>query len=151
VGCLLDVFSVFRLSLGLFLGFCSSFFGSAVALLRILPVYVGAPYAFISINFYLSKKKFNVAHPLLKHIFFDRNQPTCNARGSLGTNLPKISLKNLKQNILKKFKNQKKNTLPARGWPGHPQRVWPPATPIWPHGGGLPTQASRMEVARPLP
>jgi hypothetical protein len=28
-------------------GFCSDFFGSALALLCILPVYVGAPYAFL--------------------------------------------------------------------------------------------------------
>jgi hypothetical protein len=54
VGCLLGVISVSRFCLwGFLLGFCSGFFGSALALLCILPVYVGAPYSFISINFYL--------------------------------------------------------------------------------------------------
>lgn len=58
VGCLLGVISVFRFCLGVFLlGFCSGFFGSALALLCILPVYVGAPYAFFSIKFYLLIKK----------------------------------------------------------------------------------------------
>jgi hypothetical protein len=54
VGCLLGVISVSRFCLwGFLLGFCSGFFGSALALPCILSVYVGVPYAFISIKFYL--------------------------------------------------------------------------------------------------
>jgi hypothetical protein len=54
VGCLLSFISVSRFCFWDFLlGFRSGFFGSALALLCILPVYVRVPYAFISIKFYL--------------------------------------------------------------------------------------------------
>jgi hypothetical protein len=57
-GCLLGVILVSRFCLlGFLLSFCWGFFGSALALLCIILVYVGAPYVFISINFHLSKKK----------------------------------------------------------------------------------------------
>jgi hypothetical protein len=40
-------------------------------------------------------KFFNVADLLLKSVFFDKNRPTCVARGVLRANLLKNSLKNI--------------------------------------------------------
>jgi hypothetical protein len=52
MGCLLGVILVSRFCLwGFLLSFCSGFFRVSFG----SPVYVGAPYAFISIKFYLSK------------------------------------------------------------------------------------------------